>query len=75
MLAADPGFPVGGGGRRPVGECRPLKLLGRNMCENKSIGSHGGCALAAPPGPATACFVRRVPCVVVGVGIVCAQPS
>ena len=40
---ADPGFPVGGrgpvrGGRGPLMQA----LFGKNVCENKRIGSHGG---------------------------------
>ena len=44
ISAADAGFPVGE--RRPAMRA----LFGKNVCENKRIGSHwGGCTPAAPP--------------------------
>ena len=57
---ADPGFPVGGGGRAPVrGGRGPIRggrgppmwaLFGENVCENERIGSHrGGRAPGTPP--------------------------
>ena len=54
---ADPGFPVGGGGSaEPLGGCQPLTwaLFGKNVCENKRIGSCWGgeaCAGGAPLDP------------------------
>ena len=47
---ADPGFPVGGGGRAPVAGGQGA-LFTENVCKNKRIGSHGGggaCAGHAP---------------------------
>ena len=50
---ADPGFPVGGGGRRPVGGCQPPThtLFGKTYVKTKEMDPVGG-APAAPPGSA-----------------------
>ena len=54
---ADPGFPVGGGGgggHRPVGWVltSDVDAFRENTCEDERIGSHWGCAPAAPRGSA-----------------------
>ena len=39
------------GGVPTIGGCQPLMqaLFGKNICKNKIIGSHWGCALVVPP--------------------------
>ena len=44
-VVADPGFPVGGGGRQPhwgTRRCPTQMLFGKNVCENERIVGGGG---------------------------------
>ena len=51
FTVADPGFPVGGGGRAPVRGVwtQMWALFGENVCKNERIGSHGGGVRRARP--------------------------
>ena len=63
FTVADPGFPVGGGGAKPLGGRRPLTwvLFGENICENERIGScWGGARRRRPPGSGDAFIIKKV---------------
>ena len=47
------------GGHAPIGGHGPptWALFGENVCENETIGSHGGCAPGTPPRSANVAYI------------------